>query len=116
MFYAIYDEDKKRLLTMHAVSSGDLPFTIDSLSSFSDPVIKIGFFASGPVFMTSSVNQIKILFSDRIVKTSNAIGDILLLDKYVNVDNLKIVQVFSGMRVIGDDSIIHPINSERNRV
>ena len=116
MFYALYDEYKKRLLTLHAVSSGDLPFSIDSLSNFSDPVIKVGFFASGPVYMTSSINQAHILLSDRIVKTSSGVGDILLLDKYVNVEDLKIVQVFSGMRMLGEDTVIYPINAERNKV
>ena len=116
MFYALYDTDKKRLLSMHAVTAGDLPFPIETLSSFSDPVIKIGFFGSGPTFVTSSLRQVEVLLVDRIVKTSNSIGDILLLDKYVNVDDLKIVQVFSGMRILGEDTVIYPSNAQRNKV
>ena len=92
MFYALYDTDKKRVLTTHAVPSGDLPFKRPELNSFGDPVIKVGFFSAGPIYVTSSLNQVKILLSDKIVKTSANIGDIILLDKYVQVENLVIVQ------------------------
>lgn len=113
MFYALYDTEKSRVLTTHAVSYGDLPFKIDDLNSFSDPIIKVGFFSSGPLYVTSSLNQVKILLSERIVKTSNNIGDILLLDKYVEPDCLKIVQIFDNMRILGSDEIVRPMNVKR---
>lgn len=116
MFYAFYDEENEKLLSLHAVSSVDLPFNLDTLNSFYDPVIKIGFFSNAPVFITTSLNQMKILLKDRIVKTSPGISDILMLDKYIKTENLKIVQVFSGVRILGEDTVIYPISPEKDRV
>jgi hypothetical protein len=116
MFYAFFDEEQGKLLSMHAVSSDELPFKLENGNGFSEPIVKIGFFSSAPVFVTPSINQMHILIRDRIVKTSAGVGDILLLDKYIKVENLKIVQFFSGLRVLGEDTIVHPISPERDRV
>ena len=112
MLYSLFDKKNKRILSIHAVSAMDLPFTLKGLDLYA-PVMKIGHFASAPIFVTNSREQVDVLIRDRIIKTNIGISDILLLDKYIDTDNLEICQIFDGMRVVGSDEIVRPENSTR---
>lgn len=111
MYYSILDMETNRLLSLRPVSARELPMKSGIVSVFDDPVLKVGIFASAPIYITASKSQVEDLLKKGILRTGSGIGDIMMLDSYLRIENLNIVQLYDGVRVIGTDNMVVPANS-----